>query len=217
MERIHKNMFYYIQIITWIICRLIFKVFLRLKINGRDKIESLDKGGVVFVANHASKLDAFIIGCSLPFGYFKKMARLRYMTDKKYTENKFYGSALKILGAYTIYNAGGDYEKSLNETIDYLKNNQSVVIFPTGKIEENFDATNARPGVAYLAKKLNPVLIPVYISNTKKLRPFEFFIFLRESEVTFGKPFLLKDLTSNEDDLRGNAKMMMERVLSLGN
>lgn len=208
-------MFYYLEITTWIICRIIFTIFLRLKINGQEKIKSLDKGGVVFFANHSSKLDAFIIGCSLPYSYFKKIKRLRYATDPQYTEDRFYGSTLKFLGAYSIFNAGGDYEKSLGETIEFLKDNQTIVIFPTGKIEDSFYPDNARPGIAYLAKAFDPVLVPVNISNTQKMRPFEFFSFLREAEVTFGEPFRIKDINTDTNDLRKTAKEIMTKAYNI--
>src|SRR4030042_5666305 len=157
-------MSYIAQIITWYTSRLIFKLFLRLKIEGLENLNSLiKKGSVVFVANHGGKFDAFIIGCSLPIKYFESIRKLRYMANPKYSENIFYGPILKLLGAYTIRKCGGDYEKALTETVEILQNNQSLVVFPIGRIEAGVISEHARPGVAYLAEKLNPVLVPVYV------------------------------------------------------
>jgi len=209
-------MSYTAQIITWYFGRFIFKVFLRLKIEGLENLNSsIKKGGVVFVANHGGKSDAFIIGCSLPLDYFKKIKKLRYMAHPKYSENIIYGPILRLLGAYSIRKCGGDYEKALENTIEILKSNQSLVIFPVGKIEPNLIAEHARPGVAYLAEKLNSVLVPVYVANSHKISIFEFFGRKRQVKVVFGQPFQCCDIASQTDNLRERARKITAKVAEL--
>ena len=69
------------------------------------------------------------------------------------------------MGAYSVYPKSGSLEKVLGKTVKILKNNQSVLMFPEGKINQYFDPENAKPGVGYLAKNLNPLIVPVFINS----------------------------------------------------
>ena len=205
-------LFYLAQRITCRICYVIGKLFLHLEIKGTENIKPLKHGGAIFISNHYSKWDSFLIGCSVPSGYFKIIKHLRYMAYPKYTDEMWYSWFIRLMGAYPIYRNGGDYKKTLKDTVAILKDGQGLVMYPTGRISHNFNAAHARPGIAYLARELNSLLVPVYVAGTHEIKLSEFLLRQRRAQVNFGKPFYVNEVTAANEDLRSAAKKIMERV-----
>lgn len=208
-------LFYFIQKITWYICNFFNRYFFHLQIKGAEHVDRLQTGGVIFIANHSSKWDSFFVGSSMPQPFFKKMKGLKYMAYAKYANRQWYSGYIRLVGAYPVYSCGGDYDKSLKETIEILKSNYSLVMFPTGKRLGEFDSAEARPGVAYLAQNLNPLIIPVYIANSHHIRFSEFCLRRRRVSLTFGAPFRWTEVATAADDLRTRAVKIMKRVAEL--
>ena len=198
--------------ITWVVSNIIGKLFLNLKVHGRENLKNLESGGALFVANHHGRFDPFLIGASIPFFYFFKIKCFRYQTYYKFITKKWYGFFIWLMGAYSVYPKSGSLEKVLEKIVKILKNNQSVLIFPEGKINQYFDSTNAKPGVGYLAKNLNPLIVPVFIKNTHNVKIRDLIFRSRKASVTFGKPFHRKDIALPEAEYRDIAKNIMGRV-----
>ncbi|MBA3047557.1 1-acyl-sn-glycerol-3-phosphate acyltransferase [Candidatus Falkowbacteria bacterium] len=125
--------------ITWVVSNIIGKLFLNLKVFGRENLKNLDSGGVIFVANHQGRFDPFLIGASIPFSYFSKIKCFRYQTYYKFIIERWYGLFIWLMGAYPVYPKSGPLEKVLAKTVKILKDNQSVLIFPEGKLNQYFD------------------------------------------------------------------------------
>lgn len=208
-------LFYFIQKITWYVCNFFNRYFFHLDVKGAEHVAGLESGGVIFIANHSSKWDSFFIGSSMPQPYFKKMKGLKYMAFAKYANRKWYSGYIRLVGAYPVYSFGGDYEKSLKETIGILKQNYTLVMFPTGKRLGELKPEEARPGVAYLADKLDPLIMPVYIANSYRIGWGEFLLRRRRVTLTFGAPFRWRDAAEQTDDLKTRAGKIMGRVAAL--
>lgn len=205
-------LFYFVQRITCLVCYLLGKLFLHLDVKGLENIKLLSQRGVIFISNHNSKWDSFLIASSLPPSYLKVIKRLRFMAYPKYTDDKWYGGAIRLFGAYPVYRNSGGYNKALKNTITLLEDGQSLVMFPTGRISSNFMPSEARPGIAYLARKLNSLMIPVYVAGTYEIKLSEFLLRKRRVQVNFGKPFYVNEAAGNGEDLRAIAKKIMARV-----
>ncbi len=208
------NFFHYIG---WIISNAIGRVFFRLEVKGQENIENLEKGGAIFIANHYGKFDPFLIGASIPRPYFKKIKCFRYLTHYSYIIEMWYGPFIWLTGAYSVFPSKGNYEKSLKYTTELLKDNQSILMFPTGSRMKEVDPREARPGIAYLAKKLDPTIVPIFIKNTYKVSFIDFILKRRLAKVIIGKPFRYSDINNKIDNLREAAKEIMGKVKELEN
>lgn len=198
--------------ITWVISNIMGKLFLNLKAYGRENLKNLDSGGVLFVANHQGMFDPFLIGASIPFSYLLKIKCFRYQTYYKQITRRFYGFFIWLMGAYPVYPGSGPLEKVLEKTVKILKDNQSILIFPEGKLNQYFDPVNAKLGVGYLAKNLNPLIVPVFIKNNYNVKITDLIFRSRKVSVTFGKPFHWQDIALPDAEYGEIAKKIMGRV-----
>ncbi len=160
------NLFHFIG---WIIFKIVGKLFFNLKVKGQENLRDL-KGGVIFIANYHSKIDPFIIGASIPISYFRRIKSFRYLSHYSNIFLKWYGLFLWLLGAYSVFPNKGDFNKSLNNTVKFLKDNQSILIFPTNNRNKYIDLEETRSGIAHLSKNLNPLIVPVFIKNTYRVK-----------------------------------------------
>ncbi|MCK5211795.1 1-acyl-sn-glycerol-3-phosphate acyltransferase [Candidatus Parcubacteria bacterium] len=197
--------FAFFQFFTWLISNFIGKVFLNLRVKGKENLKSLKSGGVLFVANHPGKFDPFFVGAALPRSHYRRIKCFRYLTYYKYIKCKWYGFFIWLSGAYPVYKDQGNFEKSLGRTTKLLRDNQNVLMFPTSKIQKDFVPSDARPGVAWLAKKINPRLVPVYVNRKD----------IRHVVITFGKPFVINEVKGGATDNREVAARIMKKVSEL--
>lgn len=197
--------FAFFQYFTWLLSNFIGRVFLNLQVLGKENLESLKSGGVLFVSNHPGKFDPFFIGAALPRSHYRHIKCFRYLTYYKYITRKWYGPLIWLSGAYPVYKDQGNFEKSLGRTLKLLRDNQNVLLFPTSRIQKDFVPSDARPGVAWLVKQINPLLVPVYIGRGHS----------RQLTITFGQPFKVDEIKGDANDNRELAARIMEKVSEL--
>jgi 1-acyl-sn-glycerol-3-phosphate acyltransferase len=205
------------QQIAIVVTNLIGALFLNFEVRGRENLSKLT-GKALFIANHHGGIDPFLVSAAIPQSYYKKIKCLRYLTYYKFIRRRPYGIFIWLMGAYSIVPGKNkkNYGKILGKTIRLLKGDQSVLIFPTGKLEDKFNPESARPGVAYLARTIDPVLVPVYIKDTYKIRLKDLISRRRQVSVEFGKPFKYKDISDGGLDMEDEAKLIMRIVDKIG-
>jgi len=208
-------LFAFFQFFTWLLSNFIGRVFLNLQVKGVENLKMLKSGGVLFVSNHPGMFDPFFIGAALPRSHYRRIKCFRYLTYYKYITRRLYGPLIWLSGAYPVYKDQGNFEKSLGRTLKLLRDNQNVLIFPTAKISKYFKAEEARPGVAYIVKEINPQIMPVFIKNTHKIKFKDLLFRTRHVEIIFGKPFY-KEISSSHDNKK-IAKDIMIKVKGLKN
>jgi 1-acyl-sn-glycerol-3-phosphate acyltransferase len=182
------------QKILWIPTRLLLRIFLRLKVVGKENLRGLDQSrGVLVVANHASQLDVPIIVASLSF--FSPLLPIFFLSleHKEYERFKlrrFYGGKMfQSLGGLPVTRGLKDYEKALKTHIECLERGCSLSIFPEGEVTRTGEISTPRPGVAYLATRTGAVVVPVAIKGTYRLNLAGFLLRRKRVEVVFGRPF----------------------------
>ncbi len=194
-----------------------FKLLFRLKINGYENFSKYKKEGVLFISNHLGHTDAVLIGISIPWSYFRGTKTIRFMTHYKYIKETWYGPITKFCGGYSVYPNGGDLDKSMAETLDILKNKKhNVLMFPQGKKDKETNVEEAKPGLGYIATKINPQIIPVFVSGTHGLSLWDVLFKQEKVNITFGKPFYYQEVSSRGDDYRTISKNALRRVVELG-
>lgn len=201
-----------LRIVSCLVFRSLWPLFFRFQILGRDNLAKIRQGGIIFIANHHSRLDPFFIGSCLPWSLYWRIGQVLYMTYWKQMLRRPYGPFLWLYGSYPIFNANGDYKKSLAATIRRLREGKNIIMFPTAHMDRDFDPQNARPGVAFLARTLNPLFVPVRLSNIHDQNQNCHFFCRRKLKVVFGQPFQGLELGATGDSLSDLAKKIMAKV-----
>lgn len=178
-----------LQTLIWIPTRIILVVFYRFRVSGLEHIAPINKG-VIFAANHTSEIDPVLLPAALPFlsrfmPMFYTSLPKRFYQDKKFgLKRYFYGGQLfKTWGAYAVVPSVRNYELSLAHHLRLITDNQSVMIFPEGKIRRGTEL-KAKGGVAYLACATGAPVVPVHIAGVAE----------KKYTITFGKPLYTQDL-----------------------
>lgn len=201
------------QLITNPIYRIIGKYLMNSRVEGQENFKNINTHGVLFISSHHSSLDPFLIGGAIPFSYYKKTKGFRYMTYYKYIWQKLYSPFIIWQGAYPIYPKKGELKDVLKTTIKHLKKGYNVLMFPGGKKRNENGLIEARQGVAYLAKELNPQIVPINISGTRNTKFLDFLKRSRRLRIVFGKPFYYKEVYREGMDLKELAIEIKKRTL----
>ena len=191
------------QVVAWPPTRFLLWFLGRLEVRGLENLGKLPKGkAVIFASNHSAEIDPFIPPASLPF--MSRFVPLYYTIREKsfYDESGFlqifYGGFLfKFIGGQYVYAGLKDYEKSLANHIELLRQNRNLFIFPEGGINRKGNGVReAKGGVAYLAEKMNSPIVPIGISGMYGMSFADFFMRKRKIRVTFGAPIFQDELKS---------------------
>jgi 1-acyl-sn-glycerol-3-phosphate acyltransferase len=137
------------------------------RVHGLDHLEAL-RGPVVFVANHASHLDAPLILCSLPRRWRERTAvgaAADYFFDVWW---RAAGTAL-VFNAFPVERSGG---RRLSDTPwRLLREGWSIVVFPEGTRSPDGWVGRFRPGAARLCTGAGVPAVPVAIRGSFAAMP----------------------------------------------
>lgn len=217
-----------LQTLIWIPVRILFSIFLRLRVRGIENLNGLPSH-TIFAANHSSELDAVIIPASLPlFSRFLPHYSL-------FREHKFYSSLgtharlfyrpalLKIIGGVRVYSGKRNYERSLRDVVKILteKRNGSFSMFPEGNMTRTGALGSTHGGVAFLVDRTKAPVVPVAINGLVCMKVSDFFLRRRNVSITFGKPItadaLFIECYYTPLEYKQVAETIMGRVASLLN
>lgn len=120
------------------------------------------KGPFVYISNHMSMLDTFVLPClTLAFNdvaYVLKEGLLKY---------PFFGPILKALHLITVsrHNPRKDFKEVLNKGHDLLLKGYSIIIFPQATRNIVFDAASFNSLGIKLARKAGVLVVPVALKT----------------------------------------------------
>jgi len=123
--------------------------------------------GAILIANHASYLDFIILGSIVENTVGRP---LYFWANSKVCNHpvfKYYAKSFKSIEI--------DYDKPSNafwkESIEKLRNNQLICIFPEGTRTRTGRLNEFNSGYLRLAKITNSVIVPIVINGTFKILP----------------------------------------------
>lgn len=185
---------------------LIFKIFWRLKIKGRENLPK--EGPYLICPNHASYLDGFVVFAGVPFGVALKLYSMGLSAILEHSSVRW---ALKACHLIPV-----DPSLNLIQALQYvsfvLKNKKIAVIFPEGRRSAGSSVGEFKKGVGILIKELDIPVVPVYIKGSYDSWPRGNRLpRLCRLEIIFGKAFLAR----KEDDYQAIAQNLREEVLKL--
>ena len=210
------NLLYIIsQLIAMAFVRVFFPPMTHLKVEGKQYIKNIDEP-VILIANHNSRLDPVYMSAFLPNHLYKRMMPFRFMTLKKTMRKLRSIPGLYLVGCYAVEPGSGPLERVLEKSMKILsKGENALVMFPDSPLHKTVDSPKAKPGIAYLGKHSKRLIIPIGLSNSKKIGVFSFWTARVHLTMRFDKPFYYNDIAEEGEDLQKTAQKMMDRVYNL--
>lgn len=182
-----------------------FKGYIKINKSG---LENITNQPAIFIGNHQSFLDGFIINATL---------------NKKILKNTYYLAVSKhFKGSFKKWGANHgniillDVDNNLSETLQaaamVLRQGKNLVIFPEGARSRNGEMTQFKKAFAILSKTLNIPIQPFVIDGAYKAMPIgSKFPKFTNVDLTFLPPLYPKDLEINEI-VRKSEKLVREFI-----
>jgi 1-acyl-sn-glycerol-3-phosphate acyltransferase len=176
---------------------------------------------LIVISNHRSIFDPWYISFATPFQIlFGRIFPLRPYSSVELSEKSTLARILKTMGimkvVYFIYNTitipkGATLDEKILPLVGALKRNQSVLMFPEGKLIRDESISDFKKGVVRIHQLTGALILPVAIKYEKRAS------ISRKVNVAIGKPFAIPkeffDTSTNEFQSARN--YIREKVLAL--
>lgn len=151
------------QFFAQILFRVIYKIYYRLEVRGRENLVGVNKP-MLIISNHNSLNDAWVVGSSLPIW---KYLPIRYMAGTKFffPLNIVYKIGI-IPFIYWMFGTlslpqEGTFEEKIAPAVRALEKGDAVVIFPEGKRVFEDTVGEFRRGASEVALRAQSLIVPV--------------------------------------------------------
>jgi 1-acyl-sn-glycerol-3-phosphate acyltransferase len=180
------------NVIRWLV-RLLFNIIARVDVSGYENLPK--EGSFVIATNHLGIVDA-------PIAFY---AIDRWDMFVLIAEKWEKVALFRWLGKYFNFIFIDRYHpdiKNLRKVISLMEKNNILVIAPEGTRSRVGSLIEAKPGVSYLATKLNRPIVPVAITGTEDKALFGSLKKLRRAHITLtaGPAFTLPTLPRENRD-----------------
>ncbi|MDP3899946.1 MAG: lysophospholipid acyltransferase family protein [bacterium] len=207
------------QSIINIAIRRITKIFADFKVYGKANALKLKKEkNFLLMVNHHSRLDPFVAGSVLPLREVLSYCPFYFMTHEKYMVRPIIGPILRSFGSYQVSPKSGTIGEVLKSTEELITQGKNIMIFPEGRLILDEKKRQARPGIAYLARKYPDLkILPINLAGTGDISPLRFFLFRNKIRAYIGKSFSFNDYRDSWKllDDRELAQAIMAQVWNL--
>jgi len=186
----YTNRLYFVLTTLWCKLMMLFS-FIHIKISGEENLPKYPNSPSIFVVNHTSAIDIFIIE-KLMDGYPHI-----WLTKHEYNKIPLFSILLKRMHVPVERENSRAAAMALLKAYKRAKNISShIILFPEGKRHDDGKIHEFNPGFALLAKKLNRPVIPIFISGLHKIFPKHQPLIdyhATRPKLTIGKPFVIKE------------------------
>lgn len=196
--------------------RVFGRVVSRISVEGAlDEIPR--QGPVILVANHASNLDAVVIGSEL---IPKLGRRIHWLGKKELFAWPVVGWAAANGGVHPVDRGAADIE-AFRLASRILEDGHILFLFPEGTRSPDGTLQEARDGIAVLAMRSGAPIVPLAIAGSSRVWPKGQSLPHPGGRVTVrvGKPFVPADLLPPGTDRRTAkglvTRLVMERIAAL--
>ena len=184
------------------ILRFIFKIIYRQRIVNKSRLDF--DGAMIFCGNHSHNFDAIFVAIN-------SRRTINFMAKKELFANKFFTWFFKTLHAIPVSRDGNDLY-SLKLALKALKSGEVLGIFPQGRREDGLSLqTEFKPGISILAVKTKTPVIPIYISENKRL--------FSKIDIVVGEPIELSEYydkkLTNEEYVEIAQSIILKSILDL--
>ncbi len=187
------------------VLKAFFKLYNRAEIEGT---ENLPPKPFILAPNHASYIDAFVLGSLLP----EETARdTFFLGEETYFRNPITSLFGRLAHVITV-NINKKLKESLQKTAWALRLGKVVVIFPEGARTRDGRLLEFKKGVAILSKEMNIPVVPVGISGTyESMSVYDKFPKPAKIRIRIGKPIYPegKDYDSITEEIRKEVERLL--------
>jgi 1-acyl-sn-glycerol-3-phosphate acyltransferase len=178
----------------WYVSRQVRKWCSPLTVHGEEHLADL-AGPAIFVSNHSSHFDAYLLTALLP-PHLRYRAAMAAAADRWYARKKWKANWYSLLvNIYPIQRGGGRAALSYSEEL--LGKGWSLVIFPEGTRAKKGHMEAFKFGVAILALGRGVPVVPFHFRGTAGiLPPRERHLRKAPVEATIGAPVTFEEGTS---------------------
>lgn len=212
-----------VQRITYWSVYFFLRLFWDYRVEGRENLNGLENGGVIFASNHGSFFDGPICGTAMPWNnkiYSNNFLPIRFLAWRKYYNwlnpfpfplNFLVALYIRINGSLPIDKAGGDLFKALADVIDALKKGNKVWIYPEGGVTKDGNLQPGKRGVAFLHQQTGAPIVPVALLGTFKMFSLKNIFGAGKIKVKIGKPINSLEGLSLEEGVN----LVMQKIKEL--
>lgn len=194
-------------IIMYLISSLPLRFIFRIKTNS-SKIVLEKSEKYIIVANHPTRIDAFLVLSSMPFRKYLNLLPIRFPIADKYINTWYKKMILLPLGDVPL--SKGANKEILPRLIEMLNDGQTIFIHPTGSLEKKGRKSTPKVGAAYIEREVNnSKLIPVNIKISGRINIINLIKRKVRVNIRFKRPFRHKLFP---DDLQPLANDVMRRI-----
>ena len=161
----------------------------KFHVTGLDNISAVD-GPVVIIGNHMSLLETMVLPCMIMY-----RRNMTYVIKKSLADLPIFGLIMKAMQCVTVKrdNPKDDFKRVMEDGIERLRNNQSVLIFPQSTRSAQFDPTKFNSIGIKLARAAGVPVIPLalktdFLGNGRFLKDFGPFNRDKPIHFRFGEP-----------------------------
>lgn len=188
---------------------LVFWSFLIVKIRGEESLPKFPEKPAIFVMNHTSALDIFLIEELL--GTYPHI----WMSKHEYSKIPFFGILMRRMHVPVNRENPREAVKALIKTYELAKlSGAHILMFPEGTRYSDGKVHDFLPGFAVLAKKLNRPVIPVAIHETHKIFPKDSFLIdprAADIKIEVGQPLSLQVNESEKEFVKRVQEWFIQR------
>lgn len=180
------------NVIRWLI-RFLFDLIARVDVSGYEHLPK--DSSFVLATNHLGIVD-------VPIAYYSlNRWDLFVLIGEKWQDVRLFRWVGKYFNFIFIDRFNPDL-KALRKVIALMEENNILVIAPEGTRSRTGALIEARPGVSYLASKLNRPIVPIALTGTEDKNVFGNLKRLRRSHITVkaGPAFTLPPLPRENRD-----------------
>lgn len=175
-----------------------------------EGLENLPEGGMLLCPNHTSDVDPLIIAAALPVD-----SRLHFMGKAELFQNPLLNWFFRKLGGFPVQRGGSDIT-AVKTAIQVLKDGDNLMIFPEGTVIRNGIGcadglpAHAKAGIAVIGVRTGATMIPVFVSQGKKL--------FHKTRVIFGKPYtpVYTGRRGTSEEMQAIADGLLREAYALG-
>jgi 1-acyl-sn-glycerol-3-phosphate acyltransferase len=147
--------------ILWPLAWLVFKLFFRLKIEGKHNVPT--PGPLIIAANHKSYLDPIVL-------ILASKRRIYFMAKSELFRIPLFNWLIRILGAFSVERAEAD-RQAFRKALEILSDGKILGLFPEGTRIRHAVLGPLESGVALIALKSGAPILPIGIIGADKVMP----------------------------------------------
>jgi 1-acyl-sn-glycerol-3-phosphate acyltransferase len=183
--------------------------FAGVKVRLEGEVNSLEpEGPYVFMANHQSAFDIFVLLAGLPVPF-------RWVAKAELFKIPIFGPAMKRAGYISINRDNPrNAVKSLNEAAQKIRDGVSVVVFPEGTRSKDGILLPFKSGGFVLAIKSQTPIVPTALIGTFDVKPVgRFWIHPNIVFIRFGTPVETMGLKTRDKEAMKNKIFVILQAL----